>query len=102
MAIRPDKLRHLSAEQHVEAAKLLRRIQDDLLQLSRIVNRAPFSDEILRRQKAIQERVINPLRDAQRELGPEQEGARDYPAVYYSRTSSGFALTSLPPRKKAL
>jgi hypothetical protein len=54
---------HLTTEQHQEAARLLNQAQDNLDQLSRIVSRARYTDQALRIGKAIQELLIDPLRE---------------------------------------
>lgn len=61
------KLDHLSREDHEQAAALLRRVQDDLLELTHVVC-----------QKAIQERLIDPLRDS------PGWGYAAYPNVHYA------------------
>ncbi len=82
------KLDHLTNEDHEKAARLLNEVQNNLATLSRIVGRAPWTDRTLRVQKAVQERLIDPLREA-RDTGRERGGQppeRDsiYPSVYYS------------------
>jgi hypothetical protein len=81
-------LDHLTDENHQQAARLLNEVQNNLLALSRVVNRAPWTDRVMRVQKAVQERLIDPLSEA-RDRGREQGGLppeRDsiYPSVYYS------------------
>lgn len=58
------KLTHLTTEQHMQAAKLLNQAQDNLRDLPCIVMRAPYTDRWLRIGRAIQEILIDPLRDA--------------------------------------
>lgn len=58
------KLDHLNISEHQEAGKLLRRVQDDLSEISRIIHRAPAADAVLRVQKRIQETLIDPLNEA--------------------------------------
>lgn len=58
------KLDHLNVAQHQEAAKLLRRVQDDLSEIGRIIHRAPATDAVLRVQKRVQETLIDPLNEA--------------------------------------
>jgi hypothetical protein len=60
----PKPLTHLTTEQHIQAAKLLNQAQDNFQALSRIVMRAPYSDQLLRIAKATQELLIDPLREA--------------------------------------
>jgi hypothetical protein len=72
----PLKLDHLSRVEHEDLAARLTRIQDDLTYLTRLVHRAPFTDEVLRCQKRIQERIIDPLREA-------SDGLPHYPNVGY-------------------
>lgn len=55
---------HLTTEQHQRAAELLNQAQDNLRELTSIVSRAPFTDQTLRVGKAIQEVLIDPLREA--------------------------------------
>ena len=69
-------LKHLTEADHIEAARLLSQVQRDLHALARIVKRAPFTDRVLRVQKSVQERLIDPLR--------REESAADYPSVYYA------------------
>jgi hypothetical protein len=81
------KLGHLSEADHAEAARLLTEVQDKLATLIRIVNRAPWTDRVMRAQKVVQVRLIDPLseaRDAAREhdgLPPERDSI--YPSVGY-------------------
>jgi hypothetical protein len=56
------KLAHLSRAEHEQLASTLSRVQSDLKSLTTIVGRAPFTDEVLRVQKRVQERIIDPLR----------------------------------------
>lgn len=72
---------HLTTEQHMEAAKLLNQAQDNLHQLSRIVLRAPYTDQLLRVGKAIQELLIDPLREGW-EAGQDQHN-NPYQSVGY-------------------
>ena len=54
---------HLTDQQHLEAARLLNQAQDNLHTVTSIVARAPFADQVLRISKAIQEILIDPLRE---------------------------------------
>jgi hypothetical protein len=54
---------HLTNDQHAEAARLLNEAAAHLHEVSRIVGRAPFSDLTLKVGKAIQEVLIDPLRE---------------------------------------
>lgn len=56
--------RHLSGEDHQKLAHLLNQAQDNLNEATRIVKRAPFSDRVLNASKQVQERLIDPLREA--------------------------------------
>jgi hypothetical protein len=78
------KLDHLSREDHERAAALLRFIQHDLQELARVVARAPFTDRVMRCQKAIQERLIDPLRETPCARDMENGETRLYPSVYYA------------------
>lgn len=81
------KLDHLTDQDHVEAARLLTEVQNNLKALTRIVGRAPWTDCVLRVMKAVQERLIDPLSHA-RESSRERQQiySRDdlYPSVGYS------------------
>lgn len=81
------KLDHLNVAQHQEAAKLLRRVQDDLSEIGRIIHRAPAINAVMRVQKRIQETLIDPLNDAltrSSDYSIDQDH-RDpmYPSVHY-------------------
>jgi hypothetical protein len=81
------KLDHLSMSNHEEAARLVKQVQDDLDALTRIVERAPFTDTVLRVQKRVQESVVDPLNEAfQRrdDVEPRHHGKSLYPSVGYS------------------
>jgi uncharacterized lipoprotein YehR (DUF1307 family) len=89
------KLDHLTIDQHEEAARLLRQVQDNLKELQRIVLRAPFADATARCQKRIQETLIDPLKEAlerqtealmfDRTRAVEVDARRRlYPSVYYA------------------
>ena len=78
------RLNHLSQDDHMRAAVLLRRVQDDLREVSRIVQRAPFTDRVMRCQKGVQERVIDPLREAADANGHDAGSVSIYPSVYYA------------------
>jgi hypothetical protein len=54
----------MTTEQHQQAAALVNQAQDNLNALTRIVRRAPFTDQTMTIMKAIQERLIDPLREA--------------------------------------
>jgi hypothetical protein len=56
--------RHMTTEQHMRAAALLNQAQDNLKELCDIVRRAPYTDRTLQVGKAIQELLIDPLREA--------------------------------------
>lgn len=58
------KLDHLSVAEHQDAARLLRRVQNDLSGIARIIQRAPATDALLRIQKRVQETLIDPLNEA--------------------------------------
>lgn len=70
---------HLTAEQHRQAAKLLNQAQDNLGKLTEIVTRAPYTDQTLRCMKAIQEILIDPLREA----WDDDHGDNPYPSMGY-------------------
>lgn len=74
------KLNHLTDRDHAEAARLLREVQDNLGALARIIDRAPFTDRVMRIQKAVQERLIDPLKEMS-DI-PEKRDSL-YPSVYY-------------------
>lgn len=78
------KLSHLCRVEHEQAAEILNRVQDDLKSLTRIVQRAPFTDRTMRIQKAVQERLIDPLRDAASNSGADEGPRSIYPSVYYA------------------
>ena len=87
------KLDHLSVEQHEEAARLLRQVQDNLHALQRLVHRAGFADATARCQKRIQETLIDPLDQAleRRNEAPTFDRTTEltvrrglYPSVYYA------------------
>lgn len=78
------KLDHLCRVEHEEAAKLLARVQDDLRALTRIVRRAPFTDRVMRCQKGVQERLIDPLKEAADKQGYDDGPKSIYPSVYYA------------------
>jgi hypothetical protein len=60
----PLKLSHLTRDDHEELARLLNQMQDNLTAAARIVRRAPFTDRMLNAAKHVQERLIDPLREA--------------------------------------
>ncbi len=78
------KLDHLSKAEHEDAAKLLNRVQDDLKALTCIVYRAPFTDQTMRIQKAVQELLIDPLSEAANRCGADNGQPGIYPSVYYA------------------
>ncbi len=82
------QLTHLSEEEHAEAAKLLTAVQDNLKALARIPKRAPWIDEVMRAQKAVQEKLIDPLREAHDALREREQRSPErgtlYPSVYYA------------------
>ena len=78
------KLDHLSNEDHEAVAKLLDQVQRDLNSVSRIVRRAPFTDQVLRCQKRVQERLIDPLQEAADTHGFDSGPTSIYPSVYYA------------------
>jgi hypothetical protein len=57
------KLGHLDGGQHFKLADHLQAAQNALEEATRIVNRAPYTDATLRVMRAIQERLIDPLRE---------------------------------------
>jgi hypothetical protein len=76
------KLDHLTDADHIEAARLLNEVQDNLKALTFIINRAPWTDRVLRVQKAAQERLIDPLKRA-RDTSRERRGVPlDHPGIY--------------------
>jgi len=52
----------MTKDQHTRANELVTNIQKDLEELSLIVYRAPYTDNVLRTMRFIQERLIDPLR----------------------------------------
>lgn len=76
-------LKHLTKDEHAEAARLLSQIQDELRALTRIVQRAPFTDRVMRVQKSVQERLIDPLREAEMEHLDIRSDV-GYPGVSYA------------------
>jgi hypothetical protein len=54
---------HLTDEEHAEAARLLNEVEAHLKQVASIVRRAPYTDQALRVSKAVQEVLIDPLRE---------------------------------------
>ena len=62
------KLKHLTEDQHDQAAKLITEIQERIRALEEIVLRAPFTDRGLNLSSHLQERIANPLADAYEEL----------------------------------
>ena len=76
----PLPLKHLTAEDHAEAARLVNRIQRDLQQLARLISRREFTDQVLRVQKNIQETLIDPLcEDKEARFGRDES----YPSIGY-------------------
>jgi hypothetical protein len=81
------KLDHLTDEDHAEAARLLKEVQDNLKSLTRVVGRAPWTDRVMLVMKGVQERLIDPLsqaRDTSRERREIYAREEVYPSVYYS------------------
>lgn len=76
-------LKHLSKDDHQNAAELLIQAQDNLRAVSHIVSRASFTDRTLRAMKIVQESLIDPLREAAFEHQKEP-AAPGYPSVGYS------------------
>ena len=64
MSLSPEKFRHLSRDDHIIAATLTRQAQETLDALAKLVNRAPYTDRTLRVQRDVQEKLIDPLREA--------------------------------------
>jgi hypothetical protein len=77
-------LSHLSVAEHQELARLLSRVQDDLRATTAIVQRAPFTDRVLRCQKSVQESLIDELLFAWDAANPERWKEQPYPSVYYA------------------
>jgi hypothetical protein len=79
-------MKHLTRDQHIELAQLLNQAADNLTTASRIVNRAGFTDQMLYASGTIQDRLIDPLRDAWETLGsdkcPYQSVAYGGPVAY--------------------
>jgi hypothetical protein len=76
-------LKHLSREQHEELARLLNQAQDNLDAATRIIKRAPFTDRVLNASKQVQERLIDPLREAW-DKGFDMPG-NPYQSIGYAR-----------------
>jgi hypothetical protein len=76
-------LKHLSCEQHEELARLLNQAQSNLDWATRIVKRAPFTDRVLNASKQVQERLIDPLREAWDERFDRE--SNPYQSVGYAR-----------------
>jgi hypothetical protein len=76
------KLKHLTREQHQELASLLNAAQDNLHAATMIVGRAPYTDDTLRVSRALQERLIDKLRNAWDEAYEYRENP--YQSVGYS------------------
>lgn len=74
------KLSHLSQEDHHRAAALAKQAQDSLRELQNLVHRAPFADRTLDVMGAVQEYLIDPLREAWGEANIEDD---PYPSVGY-------------------
>lgn len=78
------KLAHLTEEQHLKLAELLSQAQQLLGETCKIVQRAPFTDEVLRVEKRLQENLIDPLSLAMEEipgLYGKYHGKWPYPSV---------------------
>ena len=77
----PLKLGHLTADEHQHAAELLKVAQDNLSAVARLVDRAPYIDRYLDVAGAVQEVLVDPLRDAWDEANAYH--LNPYPGVHY-------------------
>jgi len=75
------KLSHLTQDEHQQAANLLIEAQAALGKVAKIVKRAPYIDRYLDVAGAVQEYLIDPLKDS----WDDANGYRDnpYPSVAY-------------------
>jgi ribosomal 50S subunit-associated protein YjgA (DUF615 family) len=71
-AMMPLKLTHLTRDQHLELARLLNQVEDNLTAATRIVSRAQFTDRMLYIARTVQTRLIEPLSEAWGQLSDEQ------------------------------
>jgi hypothetical protein len=74
-------LSHLTREEHQRVAELLTRAQANLGEAARIVKRAPFIDRYLDVAGAVQEYMIDPLKDCWDDA--RGYGDNPYPSVAY-------------------
>jgi hypothetical protein len=81
------RLDHLTEAEHAELARILGVVQELLDLAVPIVARSPWTDKVVRVQKAVQERLINPLRethdDMRYRLKQPEDRSGMYPAVGY-------------------
>lgn len=75
---------HLDREKHAKIAKLLTEAQACLDVATHLVSRASYTDETMRCQKRIQQKLIDPLRTAWNDKFEQEDYlGNPYPSVGY-------------------
>jgi hypothetical protein len=57
----PNRIRHMTRQQHEEAAQLLRQAMDDLAAVTSVVQQRHFTDDVLHILRFIRQRLVAPL-----------------------------------------